>query len=204
VLGEKHPDTLDALGNYGRFLLAAGDLPAAEEVLRQVLNTDIEVRGTSHSAVGYDHVNLANLLHLKGEYAEAEKEFREALKIYAATLPPDHQYVASAQTGLARTLLELGRLDEASTAATRALTIWRDSVPADHPQIANVEGIEGQILAQRGNDAQAERLLATSYDKLSTAYGLSDPRTRATGRALAGVYRRTGRESLANQIDGRR
>jgi serine/threonine protein kinase/tetratricopeptide (TPR) repeat protein len=204
VLGEKHPDTLDALGNYGRFLLAAGDLPAAEEVLRQVLSTDIEVRGTSHSAVGYDHVNLANLLHLKGEYAEAEKEFREALKIYAATLPPDHQYVASAQTGLARTLLELGRLDEASTAATRALTIWRDSVPADHPQIANVEGIEGQILAQRGNDAQAERLLATSYDKLSTAYGLSDPRTRATGRALAGVYRRTGRESLANQIDGRR
>ncbi|MEJ0037539.1 MAG: serine/threonine-protein kinase [Gammaproteobacteria bacterium] len=204
VLGEKHPDTLDALGNYGRFLQAAGDLTAAEDVLRQVLKTDVEVRGTAHSAVGYDHVNLANLLHMKGQYAEAEKEFREALKIYAATLAPDHQYVAAAQAGLARTLIELGRLDEAATAATRALKIWQDTVPADHPQLANVRAIEGQILAKRGEDAQAEPLLAASYDKLSSAYGLADPRTRATASALAGLYRRTSRGSLADKIDSGR
>jgi tetratricopeptide (TPR) repeat protein len=203
VLGDKHPDTLDALGNYGRYLQAVGDLPAAERVFRQVLTTDIEVRGAGHPYVGYDHVNLANLLHLKGAYAEAEKEFREALKIYAATLPPDHQYVASAQAGLARALAELGRLDEAATAATRALTIWRASVPPDHPQIANVQAIEGLIFAKRGDDAKAEPLLARSYDKLSTAYGLSDPRTRATANALAALYRRTSRASLADQIDRR-
>src|SRR6185295_12733450 len=119
----------------------------------------------------------------------------------AATLPPDHQYVASAQTGLARALLDLGRLDEATTAATRALTIWRDSVPADHPQIANVLAVEGQIFAKRGEDAKAEPLLAASYDKLNTAYGLSDSRTRATARALAGVYRRTNRVTQAEKLD---
>ena len=203
VLGDKHPDTLDALGNYGRYLQAVGDLSAAEEVFRQVLKTDIDVRGAGHPYVGYDHVNLANLLNLKGAYAEAEKEFREALKIYAATLPPDHQYVASAQTGLARALAELGRLDEAATAATRALTIWRTSLPADSPQIANVQAIEGLILAKRGDDAKAEPLLARSYDKLSTAYGAADPRTRATANALAALYRRTSRATLADQIDRR-
>jgi serine/threonine protein kinase/tetratricopeptide (TPR) repeat protein len=204
VLGDKHPDTLDALGNYGRFLQAGGDLTAAEDVFRQVLRTDIEVRGASHMAVGYDHVNLGSLLIQKGEPAEAEKEFRDALKIYAATLPPDHQYVASAQTGLARALLELGRLDEATLAATRALTIWRDSVPADHPQIANVQAIEGQIFAKRGDDAKAEPMLAASYDKLRAAYGAADPRTSATARSLADVYRRTNRAALAEKLDARR
>lgn len=204
VLGDKHPDTLDARGNYGRFLQAEGDLAAAEDVFRQVLRTDIEVRGASHMAVGYDHVNLGSLLIQKGEPAEAEKEFREALRIYAGTLPPDHQYVASAQTGLARALVDLDRLDEATIAATRALTIWRDSVPADHPQIANVQALEGQILAKRGDDDKAESLLATSYDRLSTTYGASDPRTTAAARALAKLYRRTGRGALAEKLEARR
>ena len=200
VLGDKHPDTLDALGNYGRYLQAVGDLSAAEEVLTQVLRADVEVRGAGHPFVGYDHVNLGNLLHLKGEYPSAEKEFREALKIYAATLPPDHQYVASAQTGLARTLIELGRLDEAYTAATRALTIWNDSLPPDHPQIANVKAISGEILARRGDLAQAEPLLVAGYAKLSAAYGLSDPRTRAASQWLAALYRRTNREALGEKL----
>ena len=204
VLGEKHPDTLDALGNYGRFLQVAGELTPAEEIFRQLLRTDVEVRGASHMAVGYDHVNLGSLLLQKGQSADAEKEFREALRIYAATLPPDHQYVASAQTGLARALIDLGRLDDATIAATRALTIWRDSVPEGHPQIANVLALEGQILAKRGEDAKAEPLLAASHDKLTTAYGESDPRTRATARALADVYRRTGRAALADKLDPRR
>src|SRR5262249_50422039 len=158
-------------------------------------------RGASHMAVGYDHVNLGSLLLQQGEHADAEKEFREALRIYAATLPPDHQYVASAQTGLARALVELGRLDEATTAATRALTIWRDSVPADHPQIANVLAIEGQILAKRGDDAKAEPLLVANYDKLSSAYGAGDARTRATASALASLYRRTNRVPLAEKLE---
>jgi eukaryotic-like serine/threonine-protein kinase len=204
VMGDKHPDTLDALGNQGRFLQAVGDLTAAEDVFRQVLQADVEVRGASHMAVGYDHVNLGSLLLQKGQDADAEKEFREALRIYAGTLPADHQYVASAQTGLARALVNLNRLDEASTAATRALTIWRDSVPEDNPQIANVRAIEGQILAKRGDDAKAEPLLASSFDKLSTSYGLADARTRATARALADVYRRTNRASQADKLDPRR
>ena len=200
VMGDKHPDTLDALGNYGRYLQAVGELSAAEEVLRRVLKADIEVRGAGHPFVGYDHVNLGNLLHLQEKYPEAEREFRDALKIYAVTLPPDHQYVASAQTSLARTLVELGRLDEASTAATRALTIWSDSLPAGHPQIANVQAISGEILARRGDDARAEPLLIAGYERLSAAYGLSDPRTRAASRWLADLYRRTNRASLGEKL----
>ncbi len=128
-----------------------GDLASAEEVLPPGLEDErSKCAARAILYVGYDRVNLANLLLLKGESAEAEKEYRDALKIYAATLPPDHQYVASAQTGLARALIELGRLDDAATAATRALTIWRTSLPADHPQIANVQAIRaGAGVARR-------------------------------------------------------
>jgi tetratricopeptide (TPR) repeat protein len=169
-------------------------------VFRQVLKANEEVRGASHPYVGYDHVNLANLLLLKGEPDGAEKEFRTALKIYARTLPPDHQYVASAQTGLARSMIELGRLDDAATAATRALTIWRASLPADHPQIANVQAIAGQVLALRGEASEAERVLAASYNKLSAAYGVSDPRTRVVSQWLAALYRRTDRTDLGDRL----
>jgi len=200
VMGEKHPDTLDALGNHGRFLQALGDLPAAEKVFRQALALDIEVRGPAHPYIGYDRVNLANLLQHKGEYRAAEAEYREALKIYAASLPPEHQYVASAQTGLAHTLLQLGRLDEAATAATRALVIWRATLPPDHPQIANVQAISAQILALRGDDERAEPVLAASYKRLSSAYGVSDVRTQTVSGWLAALYRRTNRAELGEEL----
>jgi len=200
VMGEKHPDTLDAMGNYGRYLLALGDLPAAEQLFRSALQLSVEVRGAAHPYVGYDHANLGNLLVQKGDYAAAEKEFRDALKIYAGSLPPDHQYVASAQTGLARAMMELGKLDDASTAATRALTIWRASLPLGHPQIANAQAISAQILALRGQDAEAERLLTSSYETLSAVYGLSDSRTRAASEWLAALYRRTHRQELGDKI----
>lgn len=200
ILGDKHPDTLDALGNYGRFLQAAGDLPAAEGVFRQTLALDTEVRGAGHAYVGYDHVSLGTLLHQKGEYQTAEQEFRTALRIYAATLPPDHQYVASAQTGLARALLEEGHLPEATTAATRALLIWRGSLPETHPQVANAQAISGRLALLQGNKAEAERLLTQSFRTLSTAYGLTDARTRDASRWLADLYRSTNRADLANQM----
>ncbi len=72
-----------------------------KKVFRQALAPNEEVRGAGHPYVGYDHVNLANLLLLKGENAEAEKEYPRGAEDLCGTLPPDHQYVASAQTGLA-------------------------------------------------------------------------------------------------------
>jgi eukaryotic-like serine/threonine-protein kinase len=199
VMGEKHPDTLDALGNYGRFLQASGDLESAETVLRQALAISNEVR-PGHPYVGYDHVNLANLLYAKQEYAEAEQEYRTALKIYIGTLPADHQYIAVAQTGLARVLIELGRIEEASTAATRALVIWRARLPETHAQVANAQAVSAQILALQGKDAQAEPLLAASYETLSKAYGLNDARTRSASQWLAALYRRTNRPQMGDDL----
>ncbi len=142
-------------------------------MFRQVLSTDTEVRGASHMAVGYDHVNLGSLLHARrANSADAEKESRDALRIYAATLPPDHQYVASAQTGLARALMELGRLDDATIAATRALTIWRRLGAGGSSPDRQRAGDRRERSSQRGDDAKAEPMLAASYDRLRAHTGL--------------------------------
>ena len=200
VQGEKHPETLDALTNYGRFLQASGDLDGAEKILRQALALNTEVRGSGHPYVGYDHSSLALLLYAKQQYAEAEQEFRTALKIYVGTLPADHNYIAVAQTGLARALIELGRIDEAQVAATRALVIWRERLPESHPQVANAQAVAAQIMALQGKDAQAEPLLVASYKTLSTAYGLSDARTRSASLWLAALYRRTNRPEMVDAL----
>ncbi len=47
---------------------------------------------------------------------------------------------------------------------------------------------------------QAESVLAASYEKLSTAYGVSDSRTRAVSHWLAALYRRTNRTELGDRL----
>jgi len=46
----------------------------------------------------------------------------------------------------------------------------------------------------------AEPILAKSYDALSKAYGLSDPRTRTASPWLAALYRRTNRAEQGDKL----
>jgi hypothetical protein len=45
-------------------------------------------------------------------------------------------------------------------------------------------------------------VLRESHEQLSTAYGLSDPRARATSQWLADLYRRTNRAELGDKLAG--
>ena len=93
VLGETHPQTLDALSNYGRFLHRKGDLALADSILTKVVTANRAARGDRHAYVGHDLVNLAIVRIDQGNYAAAEKDLRTALDIYEDVLPPDHPYV---------------------------------------------------------------------------------------------------------------
>ena len=200
VLGEKHPDTIEALGNYGRYLQDRGELSEAEKVLREALAFDVEARGKDHVQVGYDHVNLGYVLERRGSFADAEAEFREALRVYKAGLPAQHVYVASARTGLGQTLIDQGKIDAGYQEASEALEIWRANVPGDDSHVANTQAIMAHALALQGKFAQAEPMLAASYERMRVTLGFSDIRTQRASSWLADVYRSTHRPDLEAKL----
>ena len=153
-------------------------------------------------AVGYDHVNLANLLSEGRVRRRGKRIPRSAENLCGdvAAGPPVRGVRANRARARARGARPARRGSNRGHPRTHDLaSLGAGRSSADRER----QSIEGQILAKRGEDAKAEPLLAASYDKLSTAYGLSDPRTRATANALAALYRRTSRAHLADQIESR-
>lgn len=97
---------LEAIGN--------GDLPAAEDLLRQVLDED--------AGNGAAHHNLANLLRLSGRFRDAATHYRLALEHL-----PD---AAEIHHSLAHTLEELGDYQQAEGEYRRAIELKPDFAEA--------------------------------------------------------------------------
>jgi eukaryotic-like serine/threonine-protein kinase len=185
VLGEKHPQTLDAAANYARFLHRRGELARAEAMLSKVAELDRQARGQRHAFVGHDLVNRGMVRLDMQQHAQAEQDFRAALDIYAEALPTDHPYVVSALSGLGRCMLERNHLAEAEQTLRRAKQIAAKSLPIDSPQLAAANSSLGRVLmAQRRSD-EAAKLLRESYPILVQAQGEGAVIVQRTREALA-------------------
>jgi tetratricopeptide (TPR) repeat protein len=187
VLGESHPQTIDAMANYGRFLHRKQDLPQAEAVLAAVVVANRKARGAQHALIGHDLVNLGLVRLDAGRYDEAVDNLREALEIYARALPGEHPYVASALTGLGRAQLEQGKAREAERTLRQAMQIAVNTLPADSPQVASAKSSLGRALLAQGSSAEAAKLLHDSQPILAQAYGEEAVLTRRTREALLEV-----------------
>ena len=185
VLGEKHPQTIDAAANYGRFLHRRGELARAEEILSKVVELDRQARGPRHAFVAHDLVTLGMVRLDTQQHAQAEKDFRAALDIYAESLPPDHPYVASALTGLGRCMLEQNRLAEAEQTLRHAKEIAAKSFAINSPQLAAANSSLGRVLMAQRRPDEAAKLLRDSYPILVQAQGENAVITQRTREALA-------------------
>jgi len=113
-------------------LMAAGDLPQAEQQLTEVVQQDNkEVRA---------FCNLALTQSAQGHYAEAEQNARKALALSAND--------AASLSALGQALASQSRFDEALDVLSRAAT--------SKPKDAGIQTLLGITLAQKGQRAQAE------------------------------------------------
>ena len=197
VVGSAHPDTINAMNNFGQFLMEQGELDEAERIFESVLARDRTLR-PNHAYVGHDLDNLGRIALRKKAYAAAEQRFREALDIYRKTLPPGHGYTAATLTRLGLARLELQRPKEAETAANQALVIWAKEYGKTNPFHALAMAIRGRALSQQGKLNDAEIALEESYPILARSQRAADVEFAQQVRGwIEDLYRQQNRPEAA-------
>jgi serine/threonine protein kinase/Tfp pilus assembly protein PilF len=173
VLGPMHHETIDAMNNYGRYLMKEGQLDEAQQIFETMLARDREVR-PHHAYVGHDLESLGRVALRKRDYVTAERHLREALEIYRKTLPPGHGYIATTLTRLGRTLLELQRFKEADTTLEQAAAAWVAAYGENSPGHALAVAFRGRVWAKQGRAKEAEQALTKSYPILAGSKAAAD------------------------------
>jgi Protein of unknown function (DUF2914)/Tetratricopeptide repeat len=116
--------------------VARGDLPGAEQLLREAAAVQETTLGSEHPDLATTLNNLAFVCERTNKIADAERNYRRAHAIAVASLGPKHPFVATSIKNLV------------DFCATHDIPIWKPpGVPADAP-----------AASQPGGDAASESL----------------------------------------------
>jgi eukaryotic-like serine/threonine-protein kinase len=145
--------------NLGRSLLLAGKLDAAWPLL----NRDIE-GGTDSLDLNIERgrrlVHLADWMRRSGRFDEAMRYADQASAQFASLFPPEHPRQGAVARMRALVLRDQGRLAEAEAELRRAVQILAAGIGKDANATLEAELQLAQLLAARGEQAEAQALLA--------------------------------------------
>lgn len=198
TLGEDDPAVAEARTHLAAALVHAGELGAAEPLLRQALAT---LRGSgappSSRAVA---LNELALLHMEqGRPEVAEPLLREARALWESNLGADHPHVATALSNLGAVLARQGRHREAVQSYGRALAIRRRVLHPEHPDIPlTLHNLAGSQIALGRFDA-ADSALQEVLAAHRRIYGDESLEVAKTLSARAGLAQRQGHLELAEK-----
>jgi eukaryotic-like serine/threonine-protein kinase len=175
-----------------------GRLLEAEHLLRRTLAIRTAATGSAHPAIVNELRLLALVLARQGRSAEAETLVTDALARLDSNDVAGARPRALTLQALAEVLHRQGRTREA------------DSVFQQVPPLYGGTGVMlgeamrdyGRLLAQGGRSAEAEPMLLGSLSLVQLHYGNDEhPNVLESKRALAALYRETGRSALASRYD---
>lgn len=179
-------------------LLAAGDLPGAEALARQLkASTDPVLNPTL-----YQKAVTSLIVSLR-----RQSKVREALSLAQQELPTGRWPIGSSQRatlvlGLAGALAESGRPAEGVDVLTAEAGSFES--PDLPPQVRVTKlGVEGSLLMGLGRFAAAEPIMAAFAEAAESAYGVGNLRT-AEAREAAGVASEYNQNLIAAEAAYRR
>jgi serine/threonine-protein kinase len=196
-LGPEHERTLQARNNLAVTLRNLGDLVGAEEVHSRVLTAWRTKREKPDWRLGDALQNMAIVLQEQGRLDEAIPLLLEARETYDAVLAPTHYRRAYPRLALAAVRIERGEFESAERFARESADILDSAFAEPNYLTAMADCRLGRALAGKGNLTAARGLLEPSVETLA---GTNQPSPRyevECRRALAAVYRKLGREDLA-------
>lgn len=132
VLGDEHPDTLDAMNNLISCLIRARKLTQARALGEEVLTNRRRILGDDDPETLITTNNLARALYLAGEIEAARILLKKAVSGFLRIRGLDHQNTLAAMTNLALVFSAQGQSDEARDLHEKVLIAKRRSLgPAD-------------------------------------------------------------------------
>lgn len=142
---------------------------------------------------------LAWMILLAGRPAEALPLYQAAIKEIEEIVGPRHHTWALAMAGYAVALAQTGDLDAAEAATVRALDVAESSAAIPVDALAHVRFARGHILRERGEHAQAIRVLTPVWEIYYNHPGNRLPWHRELIKTLADVHAALGDEARATE-----
>ena len=215
LLGDEHPQTLDAITNTGVLLRMQGNHKDAEPLYQEALETRRRVLGENHPDTITAASNMGVLLQHQGRLQEAEPLLREVVQHLRQQPDSEQADLPSALTNLGVVLRKLNRPDQAEPLYRHALQIRRRTLGDDHPETLSSITNLAVLLQHKGQLEEADTLLREALDALRRVNGDDHPDTLiamsnrslllvelerpAEGLALAEEATRTGREVFGTE-----
>ena len=184
---ERRANVATSLRSLATALYVAGELDAAEPLLREALDIRLAISGDGSVRVAAVLGSLGRVALARGRLDDAEPLLAETLQIRRRKLGEDHLHTALAKKDLAALLIgaEGGKGATARVLLNQALeTIYRVR-PEDDWRVAEAEGLLGAWLVGAGRLAEAEVCLRRAYETLERQRGPRAIHTQAVRRRLA-------------------
>jgi hypothetical protein len=158
VLGEKHPDTIRAMGNLASTWHQQGRSDEAEGLKIQVLELRKDVLGEKHPDTILAMANLASTWHQQGRSDEAEGLDIQVLELRKDVLGEKHPDTIRAMANLSSTWHQQGQSDEAEGLKIQVLELRRAVLGEKHPDTILAMANLAATWWQQGRSDEAEGL----------------------------------------------
>jgi len=200
VLGEEHPDTLQAILGLGVYMSALGRINEAELLYREALEKSRRVRGNDDPETLVCVANMGGLMLDKGLFSEAERYYREALEARRRVLGEDDPDTLSSLNGWARLLQEQGKLDESEQAHRDVLAKRRRALGEDHRSTLTSINNLATLLRSQGKLDESITYLREALEKRKRVLGEMHPSTLSSIQGLGSVLGSAGHQDEAEAL----
>ncbi|MBS3746395.1 MAG: tetratricopeptide repeat protein [Wenzhouxiangellaceae bacterium] len=192
VAGADSPRLIPWLINLAAAHKAAGDLGAADQVLRRALRLSREGLGSRHPTTAVCCDQLAGIAYMNGQYDVAEPLYRETLEITEASFGPDHPATAACLGNLGSVLDARQKFGEAEQSHRRSLGLLMAIHGENHEDTAGCMHNLAVALESMSKADEAEQLYRRALETWSQVTGEESPAFATTLLNLAGVLRERG------------
>lgn len=165
LLGDKHADVANSVGNLAAIRAAKGYPAEAETILHEALAMRRKIFGDESAEVARSLGNLAAALAQQGKLPEAEKNLRDAVGMQRKRFDNDHPEVALPLRNLAATLARQGKAAEAEPIFREVLAIQEKVLPDDHPDISQTLADLAAVLMDQDKVGEAETAIHAAAER---------------------------------------
>ena len=200
VLGEKHPDTITAMGDLAATWRHQGRLNEAEQLEVQVLKLRKEVQGEKHPYTITALANLAATWQRLGQLEKAEQLQVQVLELRKEVLGEKHPGTIRAMSKLAATWWQQGRLDKAEQLEVQALELQKEVLGEKHPYTITAMANLAATWREQGRLDEAEQFEVQALKLRKEVLGEKHPYTITAMANLALTWRRQDQLDKAEQL----
>jgi serine/threonine protein kinase/tetratricopeptide (TPR) repeat protein len=185
LVGEDHPQTLQAKGDLAFVYFYERDFKRAEPLFLEALEGLTHTLGPNHQATLKTMKNLANFHTARGEYTEAERLNLESMERLRGALGDEHPLTLRATADLGILYRVSGRYDEAEPLLLDALADHRRILGDDDPFTLSSMNSLALLYQIQDRRVDAEPLYRESLERKRRVLGASHPSTLKTMYNLA-------------------